>query len=249
VAEDAANGDERALVVRDQIDRKVVKQTVMTSVYGVTMVGARDQVLARLKERGLTGDHVYKAAMYLSRKILDGIGEVCTGASRTMDWLASLAEVTTRQGKAPVVWDTPLGLRCVQPYFSWATFRVNAVGFSFTAVHNGRAPVKPGKQVQSFPPNYIHSIDASHMMFTALECRKQGLDFAAVHDSYWSHAEKMDQLNMILRDQFVDLHQQPLLENLLQGCREAHPGLTFPDPPQTGMFDISLARQSAYFFS
>ena len=39
------------------VDRKLVKQTVMTSVYGVTAVGARAQVEARLRERGaLDGD-------------------------------------------------------------------------------------------------------------------------------------------------------------------------------------------------
>lgn len=34
-----------------QVDRKLVKQTVMTSVYGVTYIGARDQIKRRLKER------------------------------------------------------------------------------------------------------------------------------------------------------------------------------------------------------
>lgn len=31
------------------VNRKVIKQTVMTSVYGVTIMGARNQILARLK--------------------------------------------------------------------------------------------------------------------------------------------------------------------------------------------------------
>ena len=36
-----------AELVIDRIDRKLVKQTVMTSVYGVTFVGARDQIHKR----------------------------------------------------------------------------------------------------------------------------------------------------------------------------------------------------------
>ena len=40
-----------AKLLIDQVDRKLVKQTVMTSVYGVTFVGARMQISARLKER------------------------------------------------------------------------------------------------------------------------------------------------------------------------------------------------------
>ena len=49
-----------------QVDRKLVKQTVMTSVYGVTFIGARQQISQRLKERGLkaTQEDYYRAACY-----------------------------------------------------------------------------------------------------------------------------------------------------------------------------------------
>lgn len=52
-----------------QIDRKLVKQTVMTSVYGVTFVGARMQILNRLKERGNITEQVemYRAACYAAK--------------------------------------------------------------------------------------------------------------------------------------------------------------------------------------
>lgn len=33
-------------------------------------------------------------------------------------------------------------------------------------------------QTSAFPPNYIHSLDASHMMMTAIECRRHGIAFA-----------------------------------------------------------------------
>lgn len=42
----------------------------------------------------------------------------------------------------------------------------------------------------------------------------RGITFAAVHDSYWTHACHVDKLNELLRDQFVRLHSQPLLEDL-----------------------------------
>lgn len=43
VAEDAKHGNKYALLLDGNITRKVVKQTVMTSVYGVTFIGARDR--------------------------------------------------------------------------------------------------------------------------------------------------------------------------------------------------------------
>lgn len=52
-----------------QVDRKLVKQTVMTSVYGVTYVGARDQIKRRLKERGVIPDEaeLFGASCYAAK--------------------------------------------------------------------------------------------------------------------------------------------------------------------------------------
>jgi DNA-directed RNA polymerase len=35
-------------------------------------------------------------------------------------------------------------------------------------------PVMKARQRSAFPPNYIHSIDSSHMMLTALACAREG---------------------------------------------------------------------------
>lgn len=52
-----------------QVDRKLVKQTVMTSVYGVTYVGAREQIKRRLEERGLIDDEklLYRVSCYAAK--------------------------------------------------------------------------------------------------------------------------------------------------------------------------------------
>ena len=72
-------------------------------------------------------------------------------------------------------------------------------------------PVNKSKNASAFPPNYVHSIDSTHMMLTAIECHKKGLTFAAVHDSYWTHAADVTLMNSILRQQFVDLHGSSLI--------------------------------------
>ena len=52
-----------------QVDRKLVKQTVMTSVYGVTYIGARQQITKRLQEKGLITDDklLYDVSCYATR--------------------------------------------------------------------------------------------------------------------------------------------------------------------------------------
>lgn len=55
VEKDIANPEsthhEIAKKVQGNIKRKTIKQTVMTSVYGVTFIGARDQIQRQLKDQ------------------------------------------------------------------------------------------------------------------------------------------------------------------------------------------------------
>lgn len=88
------------------------------------------------------------------------------------------------------------------------------------------------------------------MMMTALDCnRRLGIDFAAVHDSYWTHACDVDSMNASLRTQFVNMYQQPLLERLHKSLQTRYPSLPIKDLPTRGSLDIGLVKQSTYFFS
>ncbi|CAJ0952033.1 unnamed protein product, partial [Ranitomeya imitator] len=51
------------------------------------------------------------------------------------------------------------------------------------------------KQKNAFPPNFIHSLDSTHMMLTALHCHRRGLTFVSVHDCFWTHADTVDMMN------------------------------------------------------
>ena len=52
-----------------------MKQTVMTSVYGVTYIGARDQIKRRLKERNAITDdgELFAAACYAAKVMAVGM--------------------------------------------------------------------------------------------------------------------------------------------------------------------------------
>ncbi len=79
-----------ALLLDGVVDRKLVKQTVMTSVYGVTFVGARKQIQGRLldKFRGryphMTEEEVenkaYQCAFYAAKLTLAAIDDLFTEA-------------------------------------------------------------------------------------------------------------------------------------------------------------------------
>lgn len=250
VEEDALQGNLHAQKLLSEVDRKLVKQTVMTSVYGVTFVGAREQITSRLKERGWKAeDDIYKTACYAARITLDSLHAMFSSAKLIMNWLTECAHLVASNGK-PVSWTTPLGLPVVQPYRHRERHSVKTVLQRLIIVENSeRLPLALARQRSAFPPNYIHSIDSTHMMMTAAECYHQGLSFAGVHDSFWTHAGTVDRMNTILREKFVDLHSCPLLDNLLLEFQRELPHVAFPEVPNTGTLDLSTVRNSPYFFS
>ncbi|KAL9272323.1 DNA-directed RNA polymerase 2, chloroplastic/mitochondrial-like protein [Drosera capensis] len=232
-----------------QVDRKLVKQTVMTSVYGVTYVGARDQIKRRLKERDAFADNkeLFGAACYAAKTTLTALGEMFEAARGIMRWLGDCAKIIASENE-PVRWTTPLGLPVVQPYHKLSRHSVKT-SLQVLSLQKETDEVMIKRQRTAFPPNFVHSLDGSHMMMTAIACKRGGLNFAGVHDSYWTHACDVESMNRILREKFVELYEQPILENLLESFQRSFPTLCFPPLPERGDFDLKDVLKSPYFFN
>ena len=140
----------------------------------LSAVEALERELATTREKG--DKHADKTAAAA------GDGESTTTASaaaaaadaqrRSKTALRRMAK-RIRQGETLVIWTTPLGLPIVQPYrrrhvrqirTSLQMIQVNDPAQQ-TAVHVTR-------QRSAFPPNFIHSLDSTHMLMTALACRR-----------------------------------------------------------------------------
>ncbi|KAL1218508.1 DNA-directed RNA polymerase 1 [Cardamine amara subsp. amara] len=238
-----------AKLMLDEVDRKMVKQTVMTSVYGVTYSGARAQMKKRLKERGTFADdsQTFHTACYAARSTLNALEEMFEAARAIKTWFGECAKIIASQNK-PVCWTTPLGLPVVQPYRKPGRHLVKTT-LQVLTLNRETDQVQTKKQMTAFAPNLIHSLDGSHMMMTAVACNREGLSFAGVHDSYWTHACDVDIMNKILREKFVELYEKPILENLLESFQKSFPDLSFPPIPERGDFDLREVLQSTYFFN
>ena len=154
-----------------------------------------------------------------------------TGAHEIQEWLKECAKRISKSlgpkdflDKSPktslpylstVVWTSPLGLPICQPYRKSDTKMIHTLMSNiYLANPNSIGPVNSRKQATAFPPNFIHSLDASHMLMSATACDKAGLTFASVHDSFWTHACDVDTMNVILREAFVRMHQGDLVKQL-----------------------------------
>ncbi|KAI1611055.1 DNA-directed RNA polymerase [Exophiala viscosa] len=267
IKEDAANGDHLAKLLDGKVTRKVVKQTVMTNVYGVTFLGAIRQVrrqvddlLPDIKAAQLSG----KASSYIARKIFKGLGALFTGAHEIQYWLGDCAnrisssispaqqdkmyqkeyetdaaEQEPRRRKksksksllessnfqSTVIWTTPLKLPVVQPYRLNKGLKIQTNLQNITLAQPSVADsVNKRKQLQAFPPNFIHSLDASHMILSALKANELGLSFSAVHDSFWTHATDVNTLNVLLRDSFIRMHSEDIIGRLAAEFKKRYEG-------------------------
>ncbi|KAJ5098224.1 hypothetical protein N7532_005225 [Penicillium argentinense] len=250
VAKEAEEGLEIAKILNGKITRKIVKQTVMTNVYGVTFMGAMRQVRKQLIDHypELSTEEKKQGALYIARKIFQALSSMFNGAHDIQYWLGNCANrITqslspeeiedfanralspkdsdtkvdaksldpTRAFRSTVIWTTPLGLPVVQPYRSRKARRVQTTLQDLSIVDpSSNDVISRRKQLQAFPPNFIHSLDATHMMLSANACHKAGLTFSAVHDSFWTHASDVDTMNEILRDAFVKMHSDDVIGRL-----------------------------------
>jgi len=302
-----------AVLVDGLIDRKVVKQTVMTSVYGVTFVGARRQIQNRLEEK-LEGRSdmdpeavekaAYGAASFVATITMEALTELFSGARNTMAWLAECARIgklaqgqlcplnfarspriclpvnplltssvlhnvlppvacwlaamsppfpvrlVAKECGQPVSWVTPMGLPVNQPYRKGGVLSVKTVMQTVQVAHNSDdLQINVMRQKSAFPPNFVHSLDSTHMLLTAIRMKNEGIPFTAVHDSYWCHAGNVDAMNEALRSCFVDLYSMPILEDLKQSLEVRYPNAYFPPVPTRGELNLGDVKQSTYFFN
>ncbi|KAI8897522.1 hypothetical protein BC833DRAFT_540155 [Globomyces pollinis-pini] len=305
VDDDVLKNIPEAILMQSRINRKVVKQTVMTNTYGVTRIGAREQIYSRLKEArvnedpstALTDPQMRKCAQYLTGLVFESMADLFNGAREIQLWLTNAAKLVSgsvpesqftaeelqlyddmieigviespeklakineaeiddilaaaqadakasnslnitdevdpelqdreiiklgqkpNRSKVPkltsMTWTTPLGLPIVQPYRKMPLEHVKTFMQSFTVSDTTKvAPVNTSKQSSAFPPNFVHSLDASHMMLTSIGCQAKGITFASVHDSFWTHACDVDNMSSILRDSFIRLHSKSIIERL-----------------------------------
>jgi DNA-directed RNA polymerase len=261
---DAENGVSVAQALEGFVKRKVVKRTVMTFVYGVTRYGARLQILKELRDMDdFPKELEWLASAYLMFQVFASIEKMFTATREIQDWFTECAALLSKNLSQPVRWVTPLGFPVTQPYYKQTPAGTLEVRQSLRPV--SQSP-NSRKQKNGFPPNFIHSLDSTHMMLTALSCESERLAFVSVHDCYWTHACDVDTMNRICRQQFVRLHSQPILSDLAENFVRQYAAqlqeIAVKSPesyrrilhvlsraPKTGTLRLDQVLDSVYFFS
>jgi DNA-directed RNA polymerase len=250
--------DDLAVGWRGKISRKLVKQPTMTFAYSATARGMRDQIHNAMVANDVKiGEFSsYTASNYLAPIVREAIAETVVAAAQAMEWLQKIAAVCAK-ANVPVTWTTPLGLAVVQFCPETRTQRVK-VNFAGRQLWLSLAVDVPSKQNRSnaqsgVSPNYVHSLDSTHLMMTVNALSQLGLShYAMIHDSFGVHAADVETLHTVLRDQFVQLYSCDHLAALRQRLVDTLPAdlaAAIPEAPTQGSLDPEAIRESDFFFS
>lgn len=266
------------------VTRKVTKRSTMTLCYGAKQYGFADQIMEdtiipAIGRLPTSFSKPKQSAKYMAKLIWDALGSTVVKAMEAMEWLqiasGLLASDKDAKGNSlPVTWVTPAGFPVRQKYPKYKLKHIKTVLNGTISVQdpegekemtqgeivNVYAKVQDGDQIdsrkqrQGIAPNFVHSLDASHLMLTVNACYDQGIrHFAMIHDSYGTHAGNADILYKTVREVFVDTYTK---HDVLKELRD-HVAMQLspknleklPELPQRGSLDLTCVLQSIYAFS
>ena len=250
-AEDDDEQGFRAMWLTHGLTRNLVKRSVMTLPYGSRRTSCREFIIKDYLREGkfpeLDKSKHEAAADYLSRRVWAAICDVVVKAREAMDWLQNASTTILRDGYTTIRWITPSGFPVEQVYWETTEHRINSklCGNTKLSLRRDTDTAKKSRHRNGIAPNFVHSLDASHLTIVVNRAAAQGIGaFHMVHDDYGTHAADAAALYRIIREAFVDMYTE---HDVLSEFHRAYPGL--PEPPAFGDLDIRQVLDSPYFFS
>ena len=238
---------------QDGVTRDVVKRPTMCDAYGLTFFGIQKYLKYEGHLDWVEADERQGAVVEMARAVQEGLGITLSLPNAGKDWLRALASMANDCDKH-LVWTTPSGFiveHVYQPIRQRRSYTELFNKKKFELVFaNYYGGVNSNGQMLGIAPNYIHSLDAAHMFLTLTRLLNNGLSsFSMIHDSYGVHAVDVDIMNDCLREAFVELHKDNVLETFKQDVEKL---LGFPVPAvpnNSGRLDPRCVQESDYFFS
>lgn len=247
------------------INRKLTKRPVMVLPYGGTLLSCREYIGEYLTDNyspnflwkhfgtgNTPNECIFQVSTWLSKYLWGAINDTLKAATVGMAYLRKVARVVTKE-KHFLEWLTPAGLLVRQAYKSRKKkmIRTELYGSIIkTTVNIDQESLDVQRQLNGICPNFIHSLDASCLMLYLLKCKKAGIDaFMTVHDCYGTWASDTDTSAKLLREAFVEVYKQPILENFTEDITKDIENTELPKLPEKGKLDIEEVLKSDYFFN
>lgn len=246
----------------DGLSRKAAKQIVMVVPYAAERYGATDKLIRDYLDKMSTcpwNTHTKRLmGGYFTALAFEAVSELIPSSLLLRDWLQKISNALSKVN-LPIEWRTPVtALAVVQENYKFKTKTVEAkyLGKRFCPRLriDSQTDLSPKAQRSAITANFIHSLDAAHLVLTMSKVLDEGGSrFACVHDSYVALASDMELLSRLTRESFVELHQGNLMESFLEtACAglpdEIRERLRGSMPRQRGL-SLEDVPEAPYLFS
>ena len=197
----------------------------------------------------------------LAGNLIKAINTVCNGPLKTTKYLQKIAEHELNAGRNTLEWHTPSGFPVIYKAYLQHERKQRGTIKGIVGNKDGRVMhvIKvdvlnkdTGEKVpcrRSFAsgisPNVVHSYDAAHMANT-INVFNAG--FAAVHDSFSTHASDVDWLQDVTKMTFIAQYDVENFFDVVQDTLMYNKDTFTLAQPELGSLQLSDVQQSKYFF-
>lgn len=197
----------------------------------------------------------------LATNLIKAINTVCAGPLKTTKFLQKIAEHELNSGRNHMTWHTPSGFPVVYKAYLQHERKQRGTIKGIQGNKDGRVMhvikvdvlnKETGERVpcrRSFAsgisPNVVHSYDAAHMANTIVAFNGS---FAAVHDSFSTHASEVDFLQEVTKQTFIAQYDVDNFFTVLKESLMLNSNTFEFNEPELGELDVKEVIDSKYFF-
>jgi Autographiviridae RNA polymerase len=229
------------------ITREIIKQPVMTFPYSVTKYGMRSQIAEAYAKLHEGAEPTDAARNYLAKHIWATCKEILPRPAAAMEFIRMLAKERADKGKI-LQWESPTGFPVANRHFESKVELVHIESRGEYVRHyvaDGYEPnVLKEDAMNAASPNFVHSLDAAHMIRVAIAADRKGIPMFGVHDSMAFRAPEVREGRIIINQEFARLYSE---RDVLDDLRKpAGSNLALPD---RGSLDPLAVRFAPYAFA
>jgi len=237
--------------IEGKINRSFVKSAVMTDSYGASTKSKGKKLKEKIETLNIMKDDkvLFKFSQYLAKIIDSIIDKEIKSSEKYKKWISNVAKKISDTEKQ-IEWKTPLGFIVSQNEYKTKK-EILSTDLGKITIQTYTDEINFKKHKTAIAPNYIHSLDATHLFKTINSLHKQGVkDFITIHDSFATHANDLQKLSDTLKEEFIDLYSQNILEDFVDNINKKYKlDIEKNIPYINEEFNIEEIRQSNYFFS
>ena len=236
------------------IRKGISKRGTMTKAYDAGVRCIANIIYTDCYDAGMTVKYgiTRSVSSKLAKDLVDTYNSLCSGPVAVKDYLQALTKHRIKElNYRSSEWDTPSGFHVISE--KWITSKKQVV----VRLNKNRIGIVY-REVTSIPaiheitsgisPNYVHSMDASHMSLVINELNDAGIySFGAIHDSFSVHADDVDTMLDITKSVFISMYDHDVFTDMKKQFVGNDENFTI-DKPDIGKLDLNRIKESEYFF-